>query len=353
MLSRHDTTVRAPEQGTRPHVFYKGVDAAALDPLRTRIAADGMIWADTTKDHPTLPVDPPGHGEHTIARTAYTTAHAMAWKGRVSAYLVTKALAAGAIGAAALGVLTGHAEERGFVGLLLPALGLLFAAVTGLLLIADLKQPKRFYYIFTKPQWRSWVVRGAFILAGFGALGTLWVLGGLADSAGLVKAVAVPAVALAAATAGYTAFLFGQCEGRDFWQTPLLLPTLLAQAGVGGGALALLTAPLFDLPDSLETAMRWLLLGSLAALGALLFTEHVARGTVHVEVAKKAMTHGEYRSRYLVGVGIGVALAGALAIVAVVAESVPAGIAAAIAAIAGLIAYEDAFVRAGQSVPLS
>ena len=33
------------------------------------------------------------------------------------------------------------------------------------------------------------------------------------------------------AAAGYTAFLFAQCEGRDLWQTPLLLPALLARAG--------------------------------------------------------------------------------------------------------------------------
>ena len=35
MLARHGTTVRAPEQGTRPKLFYKGADEAALDPLRT------------------------------------------------------------------------------------------------------------------------------------------------------------------------------------------------------------------------------------------------------------------------------------------------------------------------------
>ena len=40
----------------------------------------------------------------------------------------------------------------------------------------------------------------------------------------------LPIVILSAGVAGYTAFLFGQCEGRDLWQTPLLLPTLLAQA---------------------------------------------------------------------------------------------------------------------------
>ena len=52
IVARDDVAVRAPEQGTRPKLFYKGADQAALDPLRTAIAADGMIWAETTAGHP-------------------------------------------------------------------------------------------------------------------------------------------------------------------------------------------------------------------------------------------------------------------------------------------------------------
>src|SRR5262249_34393214 len=47
--------------------------------------------------------------------------------------------------------------------------------------------------------------------------------------------------ALGVAVAGYTAFLFAQCEGRDLWQSRLLLPHLLVQA-VAGGAVTLLPA---------------------------------------------------------------------------------------------------------------
>ena len=54
---------------------------------------------------------------------------------------------------------------------------------------------------------------------------------------------------LAAAVAGYTAFLFGQCEGRDLWQTPLLLPILLAQAVVAGGAAYSLLDLVIDVPS--------------------------------------------------------------------------------------------------------
>jgi formate-dependent nitrite reductase membrane component NrfD len=35
------------------------------------------------------------------------------------------------------------------------------------LLLWDLEHPERFYLIFTRPQWRSWLVKGAFIIAGY------------------------------------------------------------------------------------------------------------------------------------------------------------------------------------------
>jgi len=345
--------VRSPEQGTKPHVFYKGADEAALDPLRTKIADDGMIWSDTTEHHPTPHGDLGHHESNVVARTTYTTPHPMAWKGKVSAYLATKAVSAGALFAGALAVLTGHADERALVGIALPIVALVFAAITGALLILDLKQPTRFLYIFTKPQWGSWLVRGAFILLGYGGLASLWLLGGLIDSPGLIQVVAIPAALFAAGTAGYTAFLFGQCEGRDLWQTPLLLPTLLAQAGAGGAGAALVLAPMFDLPHDLVTAMRWLLLGSVLALVFLLGTELTSKGTVHVELAVRAMTHGTYRGRFWGSVLIGLVAAGALAGVAIGADASGFAVAAGLAAIIGVALYEDAFVRAGQSVPLS
>jgi formate-dependent nitrite reductase membrane component NrfD len=283
----------------------------------------------------------------------YTTPHPMAWTGRVSAYLVTKAISAGALFVGGLAALTGHADERGFVGIALPIVALLFAAITGALLIMDLKQPKRFFYIFTRPQWGSWLVKGAFILLGYGIFGTLWLFAGLIDSPGLIKVLAIPAVLFGAGTAGYTAFLFGQCEGRDFWQTPLLLPTLLAQAGAGGAAAGLLLAPLFDLPANLTTGMTWLLLGSVLALAFLTWTELSSRGTMHVEMAQRVMTRGRYKRQFWGSVAIGLVGAGALAIVALVADAPIVALVAGIAAVIGISLYEDAFVRAGQSVPLS
>jgi hypothetical protein len=65
------------------------------------------------------------------------------------------------------------------------------------------------------------------------------------------------------------------------------------------------------------------------------------------------MTHGLYKTRFRIGVGVGILLAGVLAVVATATSSAALGLVAGIAGIVGLVFYEDAFVRAGQSVPLS
>ena len=349
LIARSHTAVRAPEQQTLPKVHYRGAEAASLDPLRTTIAPDGMIWADTTPHHPTA--EPGGHG--VMARTTYTTAHQMTWKAKVSSYLVTKAVAAGVMAVAALLALLGHGDSRAAVGVLPPLVAGLFLAVTAGLLVGDLKRPERFYYLLTRSNRRSWLVKGAWVLGAFAVVCAAWLVAGAAGSVDALEALAVPAAALAAATAGYTAFLFGQCEGRDLWQTPLLLPTLLAQAAVAGGAAYSLADLVMDVPEA--AAVRWVLLGGLLATGALIAAEVTSRGTAHVEAAVSAMIRGRYARRFWVG---GVALGLVVPAVAV-AAALAAGTGAALPAIAGSCAvagmwfYEDSFVRAGQSVPLS
>ncbi len=158
IIARDDVAVRSPEQNTKPKVFYRGADQASLDPTRTAIANDGMIWADTLRNasgprHPTVPVhlgNKPSDELGVVARTAYTTAHQMTWKEKVSGYLVTKAVAAGVMPVAALLVLLGHSDSQAAVGVVPPMVAGVFLAITGVLLIADLKQPSRFHYLLTK-----------------------------------------------------------------------------------------------------------------------------------------------------------------------------------------------------------
>ncbi|MGA1053352.1 MAG: 4Fe-4S dicluster domain-containing protein [Ilumatobacteraceae bacterium] len=353
--ARDKTAVRAPEQGTNPKVFYRGVDQASLDPTRSIIRPDGLIWADTTPDHSTItPLMAEHSGTGVVARTAYTTAHHMTWKAKVSGYLVTKAIAAGLMLMASLLVVLGHGSEQAAVGVVPPVLAGVFTAITGALLIADLKQPGRFLYILTKSNTSSWLVRGAWILGAFAAIVGLWGLFGLADAGDPLRYLALPASLLAAGVAGYTAFLFGQCEGRDLWQTPLLLPILLAQAVVAGGAAYSLLDLVMDVPSA--RAIHIAFLSALGGLALLILTELWSKGSRHVELATLEMTRGRYAGQFWFG-GVlnGIVVPAALLAFGLVADTTspwPAAFAA-VAALFGLFAYEDAYVRAGQSVPLS
>src|SRR5688572_12335886 len=176
MIAANDVVVRAPEQGTRPKLFYKGADPAALDPTLTVIATDGMVWAETTAAHPTMPAV----GGEALARTTYTTAHPAPWGWMVTAYLVTKAIAAGALLVAALYVALGHAGAQGAIGLMPAVLAGAFTALTAALLVADLKRPRRFLFLLTRPNWSSWLVRGAVVLGVYALVAAAWFVSGLA-----------------------------------------------------------------------------------------------------------------------------------------------------------------------------
>src|SRR3984893_10565780 len=131
-----------------------------------------------------------------------------------------------------------------------------FLAITGCLLLWDLEHPKRFYLIFTRPQWKSWLVRGAFIIAGYSLLllahfigsvlgyrfaaptsGSFGFSGSVAPwAARLLNWLTIAGLPLAVLSAVYTAYLFAQAKARDMWQNPLLPPHFLIQALLAGSA---------------------------------------------------------------------------------------------------------------------
>ena len=116
-----------------------------------------------------------------------------------------------------------------------PVVALVALAATGALLVADLKRPERFWFILFKPQWRSWLTKGAYIISAFGAVVSIWLLLELTGRQ-LPTAVLWISLALAFSTAVYTAFLFAQCEARDLWQSPLVGPGLTIQMIIAGSA---------------------------------------------------------------------------------------------------------------------
>ncbi len=371
-------TVRRPEQNTRPKAFYVGAHEATLDPLVASHEQAYMSTARqpaTAKDHaanfsvwsllrsprngngkgggvatvstkkPTRPRS--SRSRMPTARVAYDVHHEITWKGRVSAYLWTKSIAAGAVFLAAAARLFGFDTGSTLISRVAPILGMVAIGVTGLLLIADLKRPERFWFILAKPHWRSWLTRGAFIIAAYSALLVIWlgyeVFGATPDA---VFWVALP---LAFATAVYTAFLFAQCEARDLWQSPLLGLDLTIQMVIAGAATLLLSAVVIESPAAVVEFLTWALLGSLGLhLVAMLLGDVTARhGSSNAAAAAEVMTKGRYAPLFWAALALGTALPGAL-LIAGSGAALPA-----VLALLGLLAYEHAFVMSAQSVPIS
>ena len=169
-----------------------------------------------------------------------------------------------------LGLGLGWFASDGLTNVLVGLSSMLFIAITTALLVFDLEQPSRFYYMLVRPQWRSWLTRGAFILIGFTLIGGLWFLielgaymggsGAVADSTRLFFMwVGLPFALLSAI---YTAFLFAQAEGRDLWQSPLLPFHLVVQAFMAGSGMLLLLDFFAPLAEGVVSVGRYVFVGS-------------------------------------------------------------------------------------------
>jgi Fe-S-cluster-containing dehydrogenase component len=349
VVSREPVQVRRPEKETRPGVYYKGAHAATLDPLAARRPGGGLFaWATQGRPGPQAVMSGhPGRGtSQAAALLSYDVPHQAPWGWRVSLYTWTKSVAAGGFAVPVLLAGTGYLSwGNDVVRWAAPVLALVFLAATGALLVADLKQPARFYLIFTRHHWRSWLVRGAVILGGFGALVAAYLLtsliGASADTARQVLGwIGVP---LALAAAVYTAYLFAQAKGRDLWQSPLLAPHLAVQAALAGAA-AVLPLLAWLAPDRAVTADEVVLAAAAAAHVALVAGEvtqpHV---TAHARLAVHEMTLGSQRLTFWISM---------IFILAAIAAPWT-GTPATALALAGLLGYEHAYVQAGQSVPLA
>jgi formate-dependent nitrite reductase membrane component NrfD len=237
-------------------------------------------------------------------------------------------------------------------------------AATGALLVTDLDRPERFWKILARPQWKSWLAIGSFIILGYFLL--LAALVGLQLAGPAVRATAIwswlfhLAMPAAVMTAIYTAFLFAQAKGRDLWQSPLLPLHLLVQAIIAGACLMALSAPVVHDTGGVSTLCDVVLAAALVThvfliLVGEIWTEHSSRAK---QRAISLMVSGPY-SRHFWGGAIVAGVAVPLALLVGQMSAIgflPAALlepVAALLALAGLLAYEHCFVMAGQSIRLS
>ncbi len=359
LVATEQVQVRKAEQGTRPKVFYLGADTAALTPsmqtptehyvFATRPQAEIDLVRMVQDVHRMEP-----RADGASSRPVYDAPHmARPWGAKVSAYLWTKSVAAGTLLLAALAALLNPLPTSPLVGATPPLLALIFLAITTALLVFDLKRPDRFHYILLMGNRRSWLVWGAWILMAYGAIAAVWLVAAMNGSLGTLRALAIPTIVLAAGAAGYSAMLFGQAEGRDFWQSPLLLPQLLVAAVAAGAAALIVVNVVSDAGPLMIRHLGWMLGGALVLEALLLFAELGAtHANLDVTRAARLVTRGHYGARFwIVVVGAGIALP--LLLLGLAPGSGAAATIAALCALVGLWVYEDVWIRAGQSIPLS
>ncbi len=324
--------VRRPEQGTQPSVHYLGADDVALRPGAA--ARPSMyLWSDRPPHKPEK-----AHASVPDATVVLDVGHRVEWGKPIALYLVTKGIAAGcamlAPFAAALGL--DGPEARYWP----ETIAIVMALLTLGLLVEDLARPALFYRLLTRPNWKSWLVRGGVLLGAFVATAA----GALALRANRFDAAAEGFRALTAllgvGVAAYTAMLFAQCKGRDLWESPMLAPHLVVQALLCGGASLLALAP----RSGALAAVTILSAAAHVGLGVLeRFRRHPTENAAQAAAFLGAVKLGPFRAWRD---GLIVCAAGAI-----LALMVPE--AAIVPILAGLFLYEHAYVRAGQLPALS
>jgi formate-dependent nitrite reductase membrane component NrfD len=324
--SRTQVSARKVEKGTQPALFYIDGDVDSLDPLQTDTES-AYLWsqqnrgvaqhAPTMPDH-IHPLDRLGEllslGEsdefrardrekllETVLsdqspRRAYDAPQkGITWGWQVTSYLWTKGVSAGVLALPLLAQALGGAAWSAGAWVAAMLTSLIFLGLTGLLLIADLEQPKRFLYVLLRPQWRSWLVKGAYIITAFsGAIFMHTAIAWWFPQTRLEWFSQWLVIGLSAMTAMYTAFLFAQAKGRDFWQSPVLPIQMLAHSVMLGAAVLMLAAP-FCTAEWNSFVVTSLVLSTLVHLFCDWIELTLTHSTRAAKQAAKMMTRGRFR----------------------------------------------------------
>ncbi|HEU4510890.1 MAG TPA: 4Fe-4S dicluster domain-containing protein [Pyrinomonadaceae bacterium] len=366
IVNRDTVAVRRPEKETLPKLFYKGAHQATLDPLAAKRPEGGLfMWSEQQQGAEFVTSGNPNFNNSSAAALlSYDVAHSIPWDWRVSLYTWTKGIASGVYLVAALLVLIGVVSGSSPLWLwATPIISGVFLAITGGLLLWDLEHPERFHLIFTRPQWRSWLVKGAFIIAGYTLVLALHFVASLLASTSFQTWLMIAGIPLSMMTAVYTAYLFAQAKARDMWQNPLLPPHLFFQAMLLGSAILLPLIVIWGGANSTgilslirpEVHLLLWTLGITSLIHLLMVWGEVSmtHPTAHSRLAIWEMVRGRYKNDFWTGTILSI-LGGLLPLLAVLGVlNVSIGVAGAPLALIGMVLFENAYVQSAQAVPLA
>ncbi len=170
-IARKKSACAKPEKGTKPKLFYVGVDGDLLNPTMMEPQASALLVGQIARRRSLC--FKKRRSERAIpgaAREVYDVPHATPWGKKIASYLWTKSISAGVLLLSALFLNMGFEQDAVLLNVISPALSLLFLAATMILLVLDLKKPGRFFFLLTKPNLDSWLVLGGYVLMIFGFL---------------------------------------------------------------------------------------------------------------------------------------------------------------------------------------
>ena len=338
LVANEETTVRKPEKMTDPNLFYVNGTNEMLNPNATvrdgKYASSEQVtgvghyakYADkrlSESDTENLliqlamensartgkPIDKRAidnvaqeiqqNVDTQEARRVYDSpSQGVLWGWEVPAYVWTKAIATGtflmmAIWNLFIGELSVESEMNGLI------VSLIFMGFTGGLLVKDLDRPDRFLYVLLRPQWKSWLVRGAYIITGFGGLVSLKLLDNYLEL-GLAW-LWIPGLVFAGLGAVYTAFLFNQARARDLWQTPIQSAIhMLVHAIMAGSVVMIIIAP--DSSQWMANILLWGIVANMIIMAKEILMPH---DTPDTKKAIHLMTKGYYSKYFWAGIVIG------------------------------------------------
>jgi Fe-S-cluster-containing dehydrogenase component/formate-dependent nitrite reductase membrane component NrfD len=360
IIATQKVASRKPQKGTNPKLFYVGIEGDFLQPS-TIVPDAAYLWSERTSVSDSIGSrkEIQARAKPGAAHAVYDIARSAPWGAIPAFYLWSKSIAGGILLVAAIlfGInREGVLANPTLINIVSPILALFFLGVTVALLIADLHRPERFYYILIRPNPRSWLVWGTYILIAYSVMSTLWLAFGIAQSR--IPDVIVWIAALTGiGSACYSAYLFAQAKGRDLWQSPLFLWHLLIQALLAGAALLLI---LFLISGGIASALlipnlRDILIAAVAVSAIMVLGEiSLTPMSADVRHAIAVMTRGDLRVMFwggalIIGAVVPLVLLG----LAPMGGVFTFGIAAAVAALIGLLLFELVWIKAGQAAPLS
>ncbi len=390
LLSKQQVKTRKPEKGTAPNVFYIDGDEASLNPSVTE-RSNTYIWGSqsTGVGHYAKYAEKLTEGKDLIemiqdlngqklssnevtyggepnerrktqveelmnsvnTRRVYDTPDkGILWGWEVYAYVLTKAISAGAFLAFAVGVLLSKQAPDSLV-YTIGGVSLVFLALTGLLLIKDLDRPDRFHYVLLRPHWGSWLVKGGYSITVFGGMVTLWIAGKYLNMP-LVESIGfwlgIPSGLMVAV---YTAFLFAQAKGRDFWQSPALVLHMFIHSLMAGASVILLASLVLTLDPSWISLARNILIGGIVINILVMIVEvSISHPTTDAKRTVKMIINGRYASLFWIGVML---LTNVLPLVLLFVEADVVLPVIGLFTLTGIYLTEKIWVEAPQRIPLT